>query len=71
MKIKFSDTVDCEENVFLREIEVKNLRDEKRTVEIFFYQNYDIKGTGIADTCFFHPDHSGIIHYKQDRYLMA
>jgi GH15 family glucan-1,4-alpha-glucosidase len=71
LKMEFNDTVDCEKNVFLREIKVENLRDEERTVEIFFLQDYDIKGTGMADTCFYHPDHSGVIHYDKDRYLMA
>ncbi len=71
LEMTFRDTVECEKNVFLREIEIKNEEDYDREVEIFFHQKFDLYGTGMADTCFYHPDHSGIIHYKKNRYVMA
>ncbi|MFB6245147.1 MAG: glycoside hydrolase family 15 protein [Candidatus Nanohaloarchaea archaeon] len=71
LEMRFRDTVECEKNVFLREIEVKNLEDREREIEVFMHQNFDLYGTGMADTCFYHPDHSGIIHYKKSRYVMA
>lgn len=71
LEMVFRDTVECEKNVFLREIEIQNNRDEEREVEIFFHQDFDLYGTGMADTCFYHPDHSGVIHYKKNRYVMA
>lgn len=71
LRINFRDTVECENSVFLREIEVKNERDEKRTVEVFFQQRFDLYGTGMGDTCFFHPDEKGLVHYKKKRYVMA
>ncbi|QKQ98269.1 NAD-dependent epimerase/dehydratase family protein [Candidatus Nanohaloarchaea archaeon] len=71
LEMTFRDTVECEKNVFLREIEVRNEEDYGREVEIFFHQDFDLYGTGMADTCFYHPDHSGMIHYKKNRYVMA
>ncbi|MFB6144730.1 MAG: glycoside hydrolase family 15 protein, partial [Candidatus Nanohaloarchaea archaeon] len=71
LELRFRDTVECEKNVFLREVEVVNNSDERREVELFFHQDFDLYGTGMADTCFYHPDHSGVIHYKQKRYVMA
>ncbi|MFB6209029.1 MAG: glycoside hydrolase family 15 protein [Candidatus Nanohaloarchaea archaeon] len=71
LEMAFRDTVECEKNVFLREVEIENKEDYDREVEIFFHQDFDLYGTGMADTCFFHPDHSGIIHYKKKRYVMA
>ncbi|MFB6115384.1 MAG: glycoside hydrolase family 15 protein [Candidatus Nanohalobium sp.] len=71
LKINFRDAVECENSVFLREIEIKNERNEKRTIELFFQQDFDLYGTGMADTCFFHPDEQGLVHYKKNRYVMA
>jgi GH15 family glucan-1,4-alpha-glucosidase len=67
----FRDTVECEKNVFLREVEIRNEENYDREVEIFFHQDFDLYGTGMADTCFYHPDHSGVVHYKKNRYVMA
>lgn len=71
LEMTFRDTVECEKNVFLREIEVKNEEDYSREIELFFHQDFDLYGNSMADTCFYHPDHSGIIHYKKNRYVMA
>jgi GH15 family glucan-1,4-alpha-glucosidase/NAD(P)-dependent dehydrogenase (short-subunit alcohol dehydrogenase family) len=71
LEMIFRDTVECEKNVFLREVEIRNEENYDREVEIFFLQDFDLYGTGMADTCFYHPDHSGVIHYKKNRYVMA
>ena len=71
LEMTFRDTVECEKNVFLREMEVKNEEDYSREIELFFHQDFDLYGNSMADTCFYHPDHSGIIHYKKNRYVMA
>jgi GH15 family glucan-1,4-alpha-glucosidase len=71
LEMQFQDTVECDENVFLREVEVRNKKDSRREVEIFFHQDFDLYGTGVADTCFYDPDQSGLIHYKKKRYVMA
>lgn len=71
LRIKFEDTVECENNVFLREIQVSNEKDKSRSVGIFFHQDFDLYGTGMADTCFYHPDEKGLVHYKKNRYVMA
>lgn len=71
LKMVFRDTVECEKNVFLREIEIENQEDYDREIQLFFHQDFDLYGTGMADTCFYHPDHSGLIHYKKNRYVMT
>ena len=71
LKMTFRDTVECEKNVFLREITVENEEDYSREVELFFHQGFDLYGTGMADTCFYHPESSGLVHYKKKRYVMA
>ena len=71
LEMVFRDTVDCDRNAFLREIEVENKEDYSREVELFFHQDFDLTGTGMGDTCFYHPDHSGVIYYKKNRYVMC
>lgn len=71
LEIEFRSCVDCSENVFLREIDVKNNRDHSRTVEIFFEQDLDLYGRGMADTCLYRPDEKAMVHYKKNRYVMT
>ncbi len=71
LEMEFRSCVHCDSNVFLREIEVKNSRDEQRTVELFFEQRFDMYGSGMADTCVFRPEENGLVHYKNRRYVMV
>jgi len=71
LEMTFRDTVECKKNVFLREVEIENRRDYDREIEVLFHQDFDLYGNSMADTCFYHPGHSGIIHYKKKRYVMA
>jgi len=47
------DAVDFNEDIFLREIQVDNLRSEARRVELFLSQDFDIFGNSIGDTAIF------------------
>lgn len=71
LEIDFRDTVECDKNVFLREMVIKNNENYSREIEVFFHQDYDLYGSNMAETCFYHPDHSGVIFYKKNRYIMA
>jgi hypothetical protein len=44
------DAVDFHENVFLREVRVENFHPEKRKIELFFSQDFDISGNSVGDT---------------------
>ncbi len=71
LEMEFRSCVHCDSNVFLREIEVSNSREEPRTVELFFEQKFDLYGSGMADTCIFRPEENGLAHYKNRRYVMV
>ena len=64
------DAVDFNENVYLREITVENMRPEKRRVELFFSQDFDISGNSVGDTATYDPQTGGIVHYKGSRYFL-
>ncbi len=65
------DAVDFHENIYLREIEIENLRPEKRQVRLFFSHDFNISGNSIGDTAAFDPTSGGIVHYKGFRYFLA
>ena len=64
------DAVDFHENVFLREVAVENFHPEKRRVELFFSQDFDISGNSVGDTAAYDPEAKGIVHYKGSRYFL-
>ena len=71
ISILCNDTVASHENIFLRRVRVKNLRDgESRSIRIFFHQDFRIYENKIGDTAFFEPLTRSIIHYKKHRYFL-
>ncbi|HVG38438.1 MAG TPA: glycoside hydrolase family 15 protein [Pyrinomonadaceae bacterium] len=65
-----NDTVDARENIFLRRVEVRNLRNEPREVRLFFHQDFYLSESEVGDTAFFDPDTNALIHYKGQRYFL-
>ncbi|MGD2125368.1 MAG: glycoside hydrolase family 15 protein [Desulfobacteraceae bacterium] len=65
------DAVDFHEDVYLREVTVENLVPEKRRIELFFSQDFDISGNSVGDTAAFDPASGGIVHYKGSRYFLV
>src|SRR5688572_3174728 len=70
IKLRCHDGVDSDANVYLRKIVVRNTRDQKRTVKIFFHHDLNLYGQAIGDTAFYDPAFRGIIHYKARRYFL-
>jgi glucoamylase len=65
------DAVDFHENVYLREMRIENMQPEKRRVELFMSQDFDISGNSIGDTAAYDPKSGGIVHYKGSRYFLV
>jgi oligosaccharide amylase len=70
LEMHFKDVVYNEENIFLREISLKNLFDRKRSLKIFFNQQFNISQTATGDTAYFDPRGEVIIHYKGRRVFL-
>ncbi|HKV41129.1 MAG TPA: glycoside hydrolase family 15 protein [Blastocatellia bacterium] len=66
-----NDCVDFNENVFLRQLEVRNLLPQPRDVRIFFHQDFHISETPIGDTAYYDPSTSALVHYKRNRYFLV
>lgn len=62
--LTFHEVVHNEHNVFLRSIMLKNERSERRTIKLFFGQEFRISESRRGDTAFYDPRVHSVIHYK-------
>src|SRR5687767_4723036 len=70
VRINCSDTVASHENIFLRRVRVKNLRDTKRDVRVFLHHDFRIYESKVGDTAYYDPESAALIHYKKHRYFL-
>jgi glucoamylase len=70
LRLRCYDVVDADANFWLRKIVVHNLRDDARTVKLFFHHDFNLYGSANGDTAMFDPDSRSIIHYKAKRYFL-
>lgn len=70
LEISTRDIVDFHENIYTRDIKVRNLRDKSIRVQLFFYHDFYIYGTEIGDTACLKPKEKAILHYKGRRYFL-
>jgi len=70
LELHCHDTVDVDLNVYIKKIEVKNLKRKERQVRLFFCHDFHLYGNDIGDTAYFDPRTGSIIHYKANRYFL-
>jgi GH15 family glucan-1,4-alpha-glucosidase len=69
--LQFTDCVDSEWNVFLRNIHVINSAHKEREIRLFLHQMILIGNSLNRDTAQYLPDESAILHYKGHRSFVA
>jgi len=70
LELRCSDAVDIDSNIYIKKIEVTNLRAVERQVRLFFSHDFLLYGYDIGDTAYFDPRTRSIIHYKANRYFL-
>jgi GH15 family glucan-1,4-alpha-glucosidase len=70
LEMTISDTVDFDRDVFLRRVELRNLRDAVRPVRLYMHIDPHLCGNAIGDTIFFDPEFNGLVAYKGRRYIL-
>ena len=70
LEMTISDTVDFDRDLFLRRVELRNLRATARSVRLYIHFDPHLYGNAIGDTIFFDPDFSGLVAYKGQRYVL-
>jgi GH15 family glucan-1,4-alpha-glucosidase len=71
LEVVSSETVHPHYNLFVRQMEIKNLQDRQRQLRVFFTHDFSLGGNEIGDTALFDPVAEGVCHYKRDIYLLA
>lgn len=71
LELHLRDAIDFQENVFCREIQIRNLLSSAREVRVFQHQNFHISGSEVGDTALYDPELGAVIHYKRDRYFLV
>ncbi len=64
------DCVDFHETVFLRQVQIRNHRDQAAEVRLFFHQDFRISESEIGDTAAYDPRNRTVVHYKGERYFL-
>ena len=70
LELRCSDVVDVDVNVYIKKIEVRNLKNKPRQVRLFFSHDFSLYGNDIGGTAYFDPRSCSIIHYKIQRYFL-
>ncbi len=70
LELRCHDVVDVDLNVYIKKIEVLNLKGKERKVRLFFCHDFHLYGNDIGDTAYFDPRTISIIHYKANRYFL-
>jgi oligosaccharide amylase len=65
------DCVDFDLDLYLRRIDLENLREEKRDVRLFFHHDFEIGGNPDGDTAYYHPGERALIHYKGQNWFLV
>lgn len=70
LELRCSDVVDLDLNIYIKKIEVTNLKNAARPVRLFFSHDFCLYGNDIGGTAYFDPRTCSIIHYKFNRYFL-
>jgi GH15 family glucan-1,4-alpha-glucosidase len=64
LELSFVDFVASDNDVFGRQVTIKNHSDKKRDIRLFMHQVFQISHAGRADTALLQPDENYILDYK-------
>ena len=71
ISVTFHDVVYNEENIYIRNITIKNNTDRKVEIKAFLSQEFQISGITHGNTGYYDPDQNAVIHYRGDRVFLV
>jgi GH15 family glucan-1,4-alpha-glucosidase len=69
--LHFTDAVDFDRDVFVRQVRVTNTSDAAREVRLFFHYDWHIEEVDGANTVYFAPKLNALMAYKDNNYFLA
>lgn len=70
VSLETSDVVYNERNIFLRRVTIKNLQGVRRTIRLFFGQQFELYESHRAHTAYYDPATHSIVHYRGKRVFL-
>ena len=70
LEMTIADTVDFDRDLFVRRVELRNLRATARRVRLYIHFDPHLTGNAIGDTVFFDPEFNGLVAYKGAHYVL-
>src|SRR5712691_3999739 len=70
LEMTLRDAVDFDRDLFVRTIELRNMREVARSVRLYFHFDPHLWGNAIGDTMYFDPERRALIAYKGKRYVL-
>lgn len=71
LEIVVHDVVDALQNIYVRQLHVKNLSSKGRQVRLFFHHDFHISENEVGDTAFYDPRTNSVVHYKKHRWFLV
>ena len=70
LRLICSEAVDIVLPLYVRRVEIRDLRGAEREVRLFFHHDFHILGNPVGDTAYYEPERRALFHYKADRWFM-
>lgn len=70
LELTCHDVVDYTEDIYVRQVRVKDLRGQQRQVRLFFHHDFHISEYEVGDTAYYHPPTESVVHYKKYRWFL-
>lgn len=68
--LNFSDGVDFDRNLFLRQVRITNEGTEERRARLFFHYDFHLYGVDIGHTVYYEPTAQAVVAFKNKRYFL-
>ena len=70
VSLECHDAVDFHENLYVRQIVVRNHSEQEQEVRLFFGQDFHVSSHAIGDSAYYEPERRAVFHYKGKRWFM-
>src|SRR5258708_6970280 len=70
LEMTIRDAVDFDRTLFVRGVELRNLRDVEAHVRLYLHFDPHLWGNSVGDTIFYEPDYGALVAYKGRRYVL-
>lgn len=71
LKLVCRDCVDFDRDVYVRKVEIENLRPDARDLRLFWHHDFNLNESSEGNTAYYAPNLQAMIHYKGKTWMLA